>query len=69
MFSPHQSSVDTVKEWLHAFGIDPERIAESDNKGWVAFDATTEEAEGLLHTEFHLFEHTSTGHVTPACDR
>jgi hypothetical protein len=58
-----------VTQWLVDFGIDPRRITHSDNKGWLAFDATTEEAEGLLHAEYHLYEHTTMGHVTAACDR
>jgi len=69
VFSPEQKTVDTVTEWLVDFGIDPKRITHSDNKGWLAFDATTEEAEGLLHAEYHLYEHTTMGHVTAACDR
>lgn len=51
------------------FGIVPPRVTLSQNKGWLAFDASTEEAEKLLHTEYHLYEHTSLGHVTPACER
>jgi tripeptidyl-peptidase-1 len=69
MFAPVQKTVDMVKEWLTDFGIDGKRITHSDNKGWLAFDATTAEAEGLLHAEYHLYEHTAKGHVTPACER
>jgi tripeptidyl-peptidase-1 len=69
VFSPEQKTVDTVTQWLVDFGIDPKRITHSDNKGWLAFDATTEEAEGLLHAEYHLYEHTTMGHVAAACDR
>jgi tripeptidyl-peptidase-1 len=69
MFAPVQKTVDMVKEWLTDFGIDAKRITHSDNKGWLAFDATTAEAEGLLHAEYHFYEHTAKGHVTPACER
>jgi len=68
MFSPDQKSVDSVRQWLADFGIDNTRIKHSDNKGWLAFDATTDEVEVLLHTEYHLYEHKSR-HVTPACER
>jgi tripeptidyl-peptidase-1 len=68
-FAPDQKTVDMVREWLIDFGIDSGRITHSDNKGWLAFDATTDEAERLLHTKYDLYEHASTGHVTPACDR
>lgn len=69
MFAPVQKTVDAVKSWLIDFGIDPKRITHSDNKGWLAFDATTAEAEGLLHAEYHTYEHATEGHVTSACER
>ncbi|KAE8444410.1 hypothetical protein EG329_000610 [Mollisiaceae sp. DMI_Dod_QoI] len=67
MFAPENTTVNTVRAWLVDSGIDPKRITHSDNKGWLAFDATTEEAETLLLTEYHLYEHVD-GHVTPACE-
>ncbi|KAH7321462.1 putative protease S8 tripeptidyl peptidase I, partial [Rhexocercosporidium sp. MPI-PUGE-AT-0058] len=67
-FAPEQKTVDEVTEWLTASGIDPKRITHSDNRGWLAFDATTEEAESLLHTKYHLYEHETEGHMTPACE-
>ncbi|KAG4436952.1 hypothetical protein IFR05_007565 [Cadophora sp. M221] len=67
-FAPEQKTVDAVTEWLAGFGIDPKRITRSDNRGWLAFDAATEEAEGLLHTKYHLYEHESEGHMTTACE-
>lgn len=68
MFSPDEISVNAVKHWLIDFGIPENHITHTENQGWLAFDATTEDAEGLLHTEYHLYEHIDTGHVTPACD-
>jgi tripeptidyl-peptidase-1 len=68
MFAPSGETVATVREWLVASGITRERITHSDNQGWLAFDATTDEAEKLLHTEYHAYEHGPTGHVAPACD-
>lgn len=68
MFAPTEKTVATVREWLVASGISAERITHSDNQGWLAFDATTEEAEALLHTEYHEYEHGATGHVVAACD-
>ena len=68
-FAPSEKSVDAVRGWLVASGISAERIAQSQNKGWLAFDATTSEAEELLHTEYHQYEHTSYGHVETACEQ
>lgn len=52
-FRPAPDAVDAVAAWLVAGGIARERITHSDNKAWLAFDATVEEAEGLLHTEYY----------------
>lgn len=52
-FSPAAETVDTVSDWLVGAGIARERITHSDNKAWLAFDATVAEAEALLHTEYY----------------
>ncbi|KAH8798958.1 aorsin [Hyaloscypha sp. PMI_1271] len=57
VFAPERKSVDAVRKWLDGFGIGPRRVSRSQNKGWLAFDATKEEAESLLHTEYHYYEH------------
>jgi tripeptidyl-peptidase-1 len=50
-FAPTKETVDAVAHWLiEAGGIAKERITHTDNKAWLAFDATVEEAEALLHT-------------------
>lgn len=51
-FRPSDESVDTVANWLIESGISRERLTHSGNKAWLAFDATVEEAEKLLHTEY-----------------
>lgn len=61
LFSPDVTTVTAVKEWLVSAGIASERIQQSVNKQWIAFDATTAEVDDLLLTEFHVYEHTSTG--------
>jgi hypothetical protein len=68
MFAPSEKTVAIVREWLVSSGISAERITHSDNQGWLAFDATTEEAEALLHAEYHEYEHARTGNVVAACD-
>ncbi|KAL2067873.1 hypothetical protein VTL71DRAFT_15971 [Oculimacula yallundae] len=67
-FSPEQKTVEAVTKWLMDFGIDVKRITHSDNRGWLAFDATTEEAESLLHTKYHVYEHETEGQMLPACE-
>lgn len=69
MFAPAEDAVTAVKEWLTSSGIDASRIIQYDNKGWLAFDATTKEAEELLHTEFHEHEHTQSPSVRVGSDQ
>ena len=66
---PANETTQAVRDWLIQNGISDSRITHSDNKGWFAFDASNEEAERLLYTEFYEFEHGSTGKVQPACDQ
>lgn len=37
-------------------------------RNWVQFDATVKEAERLLDTEYHLYEHVESGGYRIACD-
>jgi len=68
IFKPADETVDSVRAWLEGNGIDRNRVVQSDNLGWLAFDATVDEAESLLTTEYYDFEHTDSGFVTAACD-
>jgi tripeptidyl-peptidase-1 len=58
-----------VREWLVSSGIDKDSITLSGNKAWLAFTATAERMEALLHTEYFEFEDAATGGIMPACDR
>jgi tripeptidyl-peptidase-1 len=68
MFAPAEETVQAVREWLLMFGIHDSRIVHSDNKGWLAFDATVEEAEKLLLTEYYEHEHRHSSNVRVGCD-
>ncbi|GAM86978.1 hypothetical protein ANO11243_049990 [Dothideomycetidae sp. 11243] len=68
-FQPSDEAVNAVRDWLvNTGGIDKARVTHSDNKAWLAFDATADEAEKLLHTKFHYYEHKNTGATYLACD-
>jgi tripeptidyl-peptidase-1 len=69
MFAPPEDTVAAVKGWLTSSGIDASRILHYDNKGWLAFDATAEEAEGLFGAEFHEHEHSKSPSVRIGCDK
>lgn len=68
LFAPVEDHVNAVRHWLHEAGIDKSRIVHSDNKGWLAFDATTEEAERLFRAEFYEHEHSQSDRVRVGCD-
>ena len=67
-FKPSDIAIKAVHDWLTGSGIAASRIAHSDNKGWLAFDATGAEAEALLHTEFYEHHDTVSGGRMPACE-
>lgn len=69
MFAPEHEVVKAVKEWLITSGIHDSRIVHSENKGWLAFDASAEEAERLLLTEFYAHEHPETDKTRVGCDK
>lgn len=56
-FEPTEETVKAVADWLILNGgIAKERLTLTGNKAWFAFDATVEEAENLLHTEYYHLE-------------
>ena len=64
MFAPSKQTVDRVTTWLVDSGISFERIKTSRSKGFLHLDATIQEAQDLLKTEYFLFDHeTGTKHV------
>lgn len=67
-FSPSDSTIESIRQWLEESGIDNERVSLSANKGWIQFDAPAKEAGDLLKTKFHFYEHVSSGDANVACD-
>nr|POF12860.1 tripeptidyl-peptidase sed1 [Quercus suber] len=59
-FAPSTETVEAVKAWLHSSGIDASRTKLSQGLSWLDFDATVDEAEELLKTKYHVFEHDAT---------
>lgn len=56
-FAPTAETVQAVRDWLMSTGVADERITVSDNKGWLAFESTVEEAEKLFKADFYQREH------------
>lgn len=66
-FSPSAESIGAVLAWLEENGFDSSRAKLTRNRGWIEVQATVEEAERLLQTEYHVYGH-ETGQEHVACD-
>ncbi|KAE8445545.1 hypothetical protein EG329_013309 [Mollisiaceae sp. DMI_Dod_QoI] len=67
-FRPSSESIGSVRDWLHSSGIDTGRHQVSPGQGYLKFDATIEELESLLSTEYHVYEHSETEALHIGCD-
>ncbi|KAF2767739.1 putative alkaline serine protease AorO, partial [Teratosphaeria nubilosa] len=68
IFAPPPDAVDAVKAWIADAGIAAERVGHSVNKQWIQMDLQAHEAEHLLKTKYHRYEHSKTGKTHVACD-
>ena len=66
--APSTEAVNAVKLWLSESGIELSRVKMSKSRNWLVFNATAREAESLLTTEYHLYNHSS-GHRHVACEQ
>ncbi|KAK5130674.1 hypothetical protein LTR08_001835 [Meristemomyces frigidus] len=66
-FAPSEDSIDAVKAWLASSGIAEHRVKQSQSLGFLEFEATVDEAEELLKTKYHVYEH-ETGQPHVACE-
>ncbi|KAI2789280.1 Tripeptidyl-peptidase sed1 [Penicillium oxalicum] len=66
-FAPGQKAIEDVRSWLESSGISGDRVSHSVNKQWLQFEASTEELEALLRTEYRLYSHAHTGRSHIAC--
>lgn len=66
-FAPSTETVKAVQDWLAMSGLGVERVKTSQSLGWLHFNATVTEAEALLGTEYHLYEHESSDVGQVAC--
>lgn len=62
-FAPTDETISAVKEWLTDFGIAPNRIRVSPSRGWIEVNATANEVEDLLDTEYHVYRHKEASDV------
>ncbi|KAH6712325.1 peptidase S8/S53 domain-containing protein [Leptodontidium sp. MPI-SDFR-AT-0119] len=67
-FAPSVETITAVKQWLIESGIAHERIQSSKSLTWLKVNATVEEAESLLKTEYFIYTNANTGKDHLACD-
>lgn len=68
MFSPSAETIQKAKDWVISSGIESDRIAHAASGGWLVFNATVDEAERLLETEYYLYENED-GEISAGCDQ
>ena len=67
-FAPSQATVNATTTWLQESGIAGRRITQTRSGGYLTFDATVDELEGLLKTEYYLYQHPDSEYQAVACD-
>ncbi|GKZ77719.1 hypothetical protein AnigIFM56816_000500 [Aspergillus niger] len=67
-FAPSNETVNAVRNWLVESGVDESRLVHTKNQGWIVFDATTKEAENLLHTKYYHYTDRISGFKTLAAE-
>ncbi|KAK5135062.1 hypothetical protein LTR08_005722 [Meristemomyces frigidus] len=67
-FQPADDSVTAVRDWISSVLGEKKQITHTDNKAWLAFDASAAELETLLHTQYHEHHDAAGGRVKITCD-
>ena len=68
-FAPHNRTVTAVRDWVSTALGKTKEITHTDNKLWLAFDATTEELDSLLYAQHHESHDEASGHAMIAFGR
>lgn len=58
-FVPSDETIMLVADWLHAAGLDKQRHRLTNGGTWINVNATVNEIESLLDTEYYWHEHDS----------
>ncbi|KAE8354948.1 peptidase S8/S53 domain-containing protein [Aspergillus coremiiformis] len=68
-FAPSAETVREVQNWLAEGGIAANRVAQTENRGWLVFRASSQEIESLFNTTYHQYHNLATGQKTIACEQ
>ncbi|KIM46466.1 hypothetical protein M413DRAFT_315351 [Hebeloma cylindrosporum] len=61
LVSPHQTSLDSVDQWLASHGLREIQFTRSPAKDWVSVKVPVAVAETMLNTTFYLWKHLESG--------
>jgi len=67
-FAPSDETIDAVGDWLRTAGVEGERVKQTGGRSWLSVNVTVQEAENLLRTKYHVYEHEETGQPHVACE-
>ena len=67
-FAPSDETTSAVQAWLADAGINEDKVTLSHSGGFLKFDATVKEAEGLLQTNYHVYQNKKSGQEHVGCD-
>ncbi|KAK7696300.1 hypothetical protein QCA50_000954 [Cerrena zonata] len=59
--SPSLASINAVRNWLVSHGYDEEYLSASSTKDGFRIRVPVSQAEEMLNTKYHIWEHTATG--------
>lgn len=59
--APHPDSTAAVEDWLVHHGIDPAQTKRSDSGDWITIPVSVAQAEKMLNTEYHIYQHGPSG--------
>ncbi|KAF1992112.1 subtilisin-like protein [Aulographum hederae CBS 113979] len=68
-FAPSDDTIQRVRNWLTASGVEEDRISLTKGKNWIHVKSTVDEAERLLKTQYYIYEHDESGQPHVGCDK
>lgn len=63
LIRPSSQTLDSTHQWLSDNGIDASSLSYSGAKDWIHLSISVEDAERLLDTEYHVYEHEEGGQI------
>lgn len=65
-FAPPESAVTAVRHWVTSV-LGDIALTHSDNKAWLAFDASVAELESLVNAKYHEYHHKASDRIMISC--